>query len=991
MVSPFVNIALWDEPKFKNINNLLTNRSISKEKFLEFLNSLMLEFNQPTFIIDTYKENEHSNSIKKLILKKISEELGLDKAPNNRSSEDWYNTFLRVCYECIINRKEITKEYLIQITHIITDLSPIKQEFLFDKINYIKTKSALNELTNHYSTLSHGVILVIGAPGSGKSYLLTYWSKLFEQTEIKPIIYYCFIKDLFDEEYRISKNQLIQNLIFDILKYYPLENTSTYPLLAATQERLEELLKKLGKYAKKMKITIPIIIDGLDHIIRVLNDRHDPIFDNKNLLNFFMELKIPDGIIMIIGTQPDQYIEKLKTTYDIKKIVEICGFSDDESLKYFSKYKITANSIGPELIHDAIEKIAGNPLLHSYSVQANKELTVNKRKNFFKQFISKLPITAGDVNKYYDILWKSCSQDLNSKRYAQILSLIDFHASDQFLDEIVSPTERHFVDKKEHLSIIDPVLQKFSDGIIFFHDSFSTYVRTHNDFKPDAKIYYNKKLFEYFMKIGIHANEISFSECIKFAFNSNQFDKILQIVNLEYIDQAFLKFMPIEKIITNIDFAIDASIKKYDMPNLICYCILKKYTKERIEYNLPLTKSAEILINFKENDVLLRLIYPNKTLNLDVDQSMSLTALALNHKIDLPYQEIIKQIFRVRNFQNNDRRISNIDDYAIIVTHAYGLKEIMGFIEYNLNLNNFIPDSVYENIGKYCKPMELKILKKYNMNLKTSIIIYNCLRLNNYDIKKYILEIITKNSRVPKYFLNIAIQLNLDPKLLINHIIPFKPKLPKDFIHDEEIEILRNIENHSRLLTYCKKQDELDILFRYIHQAPKTSVRLLRELMFKISSIKTNIQINNIVENYARDLLDSFSEFVNHNTLSGIHPNDFKSDHLNNIAKYILSETISTYLELQPDPNLNKLIQLIQKLDHKFHWQTNMGFDNIFISTDHMLECFNKLFEKYPNNIKMQKQIIDIIKSSKLPDYSSFECLFCIIHHIKFLINFCNI
>ena len=30
----------------------------------------MLEFNQPTFIIDTYKENEHSNSIKKLILKK---------------------------------------------------------------------------------------------------------------------------------------------------------------------------------------------------------------------------------------------------------------------------------------------------------------------------------------------------------------------------------------------------------------------------------------------------------------------------------------------------------------------------------------------------------------------------------------------------------------------------------------------------------------------------------------------------------------------------------------------------------------------------------------------------------------------------------------------------------------------------------------------------------------------------------------------------------
>ena len=61
-----------------------------------------------------------------------------------------------------------------------------------------------------------------------------------------------------------------------------------------------------------MKITIPIIIDGLDHIIRVLNDRHDPIFDNKNLLNCFMKLKIPDGIIMIIGTQPDESYRKIK-------------------------------------------------------------------------------------------------------------------------------------------------------------------------------------------------------------------------------------------------------------------------------------------------------------------------------------------------------------------------------------------------------------------------------------------------------------------------------------------------------------------------------------------------------------------------------------------------------------------------------------------------------------------------------------------------------
>ena len=116
--------------------------------------------------------------------------------------------------------------------------------FYLTKQIMLKTKSALKELTIHYNTLLHGVILVIGAPGSGKSYLLTYWSKLFEQTKIEPIIDYCFIKDLFDEEYRISKNQLIQNLIFDILKYYPLENMSTYPLLAAWHNRLEELLKK---------------------------------------------------------------------------------------------------------------------------------------------------------------------------------------------------------------------------------------------------------------------------------------------------------------------------------------------------------------------------------------------------------------------------------------------------------------------------------------------------------------------------------------------------------------------------------------------------------------------------------------------------------------------------------------------------------------------------------------------------------------------------
>ena len=968
------SISLWNEDKFKSINQALTAKSISKEVFSKFLKSLILEFDQPTFVASENFEKEYGNPIKQLVLNKISNELGLDKPPNSKDPQVWYDSFIRICYESIVQGTAITKNHIVEKLGIITDLKPIKQEFPFDEENYIKTEKSYKELSDYFCKISEGMITVVGSPGSGKSHLLTYWSKSFEDTKIKPIVYYCFIKDLFDEKSRISENQLIQNLIFDILANYSfLGKTSEYPILGATQERLEKLLERLGKFANENNITIPFIVDGLDHIARILKTKSFIPFDDGNILEFFLKLKIPKGIILILGTQPGEHFDNLQEKLNIENIIHVEGFSNNESEKYLSQYDITSEKVPLQLIKQAIEKTKGNPLLLAYSIQANNNLTDKERKEFFENFISNLPNTIENVNEYYNILWDSCSSAPISRQFAQLLSIIDFPATNEFLEKIIPSEERSFEDKEKYLKIISPVLKQSSEGITIFHDSFSTFIREHSDFNPEMKIYYYKKLFKHFENIGFYANELAFSKSIEYGFYSESFEGIQQIVDLRFIDNAFLQFMPFESILTNIDFAINASIKTKNIPNLVCLCILRKYSQERFEFNLPIYELAEILIILGRTDLVSRLIYPNKTFNLDLNSTISLLALSLEHGIILPYKDIMKKwFFRIKFESEDNQKIHNPENFAMLLTSVFGLEKAMKWVNVNLEEGHEVSEKILEKIGRNCSSEEIKSLESEKIDLQKSIVVINNhLQYGNRDLaKEKLIKIFSEKISPSRYILTMAMELNIDPKLLTPFIEQFEPSPPKNFVYDEEIEILRDIEFHSTLLTYCSKNEDLDQLFSKIQESQKTSARLLRELMFKLSTTKTKMKIENTDESTAQILIESFTEFISFATPPGIFPRDGDCTHLNEIANHILSEIISTYLKLKTDPDIEGLIKLILKLDNKFHWQSNMGFDWIFISTEHAVNCLSKLIEKYPKNVELKEKISKIVESFPLPGYT---------------------
>ena len=971
-----LNPEILKTEKFSHIKTILEENSDTD--VASFFDSLILEINQPNMPSDEESEKQFGNPIRNVLLEKISYRLGLDKFPSLLRPIDVLALLVEESYLSAIHQRVITREFLAQKIGIKLNLETIAQIFPFDKEHYVETHLPVEKLNSIFKESSGELIGVIGLPGSGKSHLLTFWKRWLEKFDIKPIMYYCFVGHEHHPDVRITQNQLLQNLITNILILYPkLGSLEEHSLLAATPERLQNLMIKLGEHAKAQNQIIPIIIDGLDHVVRT-KEKYSQFSSTKtDLLGFFDFLDIPKGITFVIGSQPGSHLNEIQKRFGNDQFIEIDGFTLNESKNFLEKFGITTASISENIINLVIEKTAGSPLLLAYFVQANQNLSLDERLSHIKNNYQTMPNTDGNVKKYYDWLWTGISSNHLTNHYARLLAVLDFPASANLLENTISKSIRLGNSVDECMKPLIPLIRNTVDGVSFFHDSFATYVFSNNDFSIDDKYWYFENLYQYFSGIGLHSNDLAYVKGLEFAFKAKLYQTITDLITVDFIDQSLLNGFSIERILTQIDFAIQSSIHLKNIPLLVKNCFLRKYTQDRLEYYYSPNEIAKFFIKLKKHEQLKRLILTNNSLNTDLVSTIDLLSLCLENEIKLPYDKIMSlwysKIKQETEEIKEELNAVNKKNYAKVISHVYGLQYTLNWIEKNNDLK--FKENVFQSIGRFSSSTDIKkLIQKSEYAYGDLIIILSSLiKLGDkIQAKKLLSNALTKRDFVTPYLINLGMFLGVDGKIFEKYCKIFVPSKPGNHPWDEEILEFHKFEESVKSLTYCGKNDELENVISTIKTYPLTTPRLLQEMTFLVSKIEGKIRSNHADSLESDNLLVELERFINHTTLPGISPRDFDCTRLGSVAKHILTKLVRCYLRIANKPDLEKLVELVLKLNNKFEWHSP-GIEWILVSTEHMIACFSEVMRKYPDNAEIKQKIISALISTEIPASTGYR------------------
>jgi hypothetical protein len=213
-------VAIWPtgqalpDSSWKRFRSKANN--IDRASFLLFCDQLILETEIPKFSLNL----QLPGLLEDLVLQQVKK-LGIGIFPNQHlQPEHFILSLLAIIKGARSKGHSICSSNIFYELNICTDYGTIEQNFPVDPAENVKRKSAVEALIQQAE--KHSKILLVGEPGSGKSWLIETLQKTLKQQGIQSVRHYCYTKldDLLQKE-RIQLNVFYGNLIHDIIAAFP--------------------------------------------------------------------------------------------------------------------------------------------------------------------------------------------------------------------------------------------------------------------------------------------------------------------------------------------------------------------------------------------------------------------------------------------------------------------------------------------------------------------------------------------------------------------------------------------------------------------------------------------------------------------------------------------------------------------------------------------------------------------------------------------------
>ncbi len=683
------------EPVFTGIRQ----SGVSRQQFIDFCSCFSIECGAPAASLDP----SNPGTIEDELLSFLSDRIGIGATPNNSSTV--LDVASRLIEFATINReKEVTTEDVIMHLKLRTDFGSIPQLFPIVRQRFVARDTLEKDV------LTKRLSILIGPPGSGKSWFLGSLAESLIENGESVIQHLCFI-DPIDElmQRRIDLNTFCGNLIGDIVRSFPNLRGRKSRLLAAELKDLQELLDAIEADKR-----VTIIVDGLDHIPRIKQQLGQHSRESE-ILEAICSLKIPTHIRLVVGSQPGPHVDRLVKIG--AEVIEIPRWNLAGTIALAEKMKLPLLSSLEEsdkqnLLREVNGKADGNVLYCTYILQTLAELPVASETTQALRIINELPACEGNLEKYYAHLLSALNAE--GGPIVDIFAFVFFGLTIHELQEIFPIA----LDRIEgFLKAVHPVLVsvKGQGGFRVYHESFRRFLFESIEKRGQNKANILKPVIQWLEKLGFYESSRSFRYLLPTLQQAGEIDKILNFMTRDYATLSLFHFQPRSAIQRNIALAAQAAAGKDDWIMLVRLAALSRMLNTAFEERLlDMEGLVKTYLRLHPPALLVERLLDNGNTTFDGHQGLLICSLLDDEGCVPPWREYL-----VAEDEEGELNIAGIEDLKekISLERVHGLLRLDDADEIRRSVLDFVLRSSNREKVTYCSSLIARLARHFGSDI----------------------------------------------------------------------------------------------------------------------------------------------------------------------------------------------------------------------------------------------------------------------------------
>lgn len=338
---------------------------------------------------------------------------------------------------------------------------------------------------------------------------------------------------------------------------------------AAGPKELQALLDAVG--AMKPAPRLVVIVDGLDHIERVLRDTLTLAPADTQIARDLLALKLPKNVSVLIGSQPGDHITQISHSGTVVSVPaweepEVEAFLGRIPLgKKLKTLRLRAED-RKELVAELAKRSQGNALYCTYLCRELELRLEASPSAELLRLLRALPENDGKLSTYYEFLLGSL--DDGGRLVGEVMGLIDFGITPEELQEIF-PLFCGRVDGI--LKQLMPILERTrgQGGLRIYHESFRRHLLEKSDAQPGSLGATLREVIAWLDGKGFLTDPRAFRFLLPNLVRADRASEVFARIDRDFVVKAVLEGHPNTAIAANLSLYARISASVGDFPQLV--------------------------------------------------------------------------------------------------------------------------------------------------------------------------------------------------------------------------------------------------------------------------------------------------------------------------------------------------------------------------------------------------------------------------------------